>query len=146
MNKKTDACATTRLGLMLRRLGLLPSMIVGLLALPLAAQAASFTGLGDLAGGGFSSAALGVSGDGSVVVGAGISASEQEAVRWTSGGGMVGLGGILPSVAIGASGDWPVVVGSTGSEAVRWTSGGWHGGAGGSHRRVVHQFCFRRLG
>src|SRR5262249_41176214 len=55
-------------------------------------------GLGDLAGGTFRSAATGVSGDGSVVVGSSSSGNvtyfgvNGEAVRWTSGGGMLGLG------------------------------------------------------
>jgi probable HAF family extracellular repeat protein len=53
---------------------------------------ATFQGLGDLAGGSFSSFAIGVSADGSVVVGQGLSASGSEAFRWTSGTGMVGLG------------------------------------------------------
>ncbi len=52
----------------------------------------SFTGLGDLAGGDFYSVATGVSVDGSVVVGYSDSGSSYEAFRWTSGGGMVGLG------------------------------------------------------
>ena len=65
------------------------------------AQAASysFAGLGDLPGGSFSSHALGISADGSVVVGRGNSSSETsdpfgtyEAFRWTEAGGMVGLG------------------------------------------------------
>jgi probable HAF family extracellular repeat protein len=53
---------------------------------------ATFTGLGDLPGGSFISLANGVSADGSVVVGRGASASGNEASRWTSGTGMVGLG------------------------------------------------------
>ncbi|MCH7603269.1 MAG: hypothetical protein IIB54_10920, partial [Planctomycetes bacterium] len=52
----------------------------------------SFQGLGDLPGGSISSGAWGVSADGSVVVGVSSSTSGQEAFRWTSGGGMVGLG------------------------------------------------------
>lgn len=67
-----------------------------------------FTGLGDLPGGDFFSAtgrgalpgsdlwgaAVGASADGSVIVGNSNSAfgSNTEAFRWTSGGGMVGLG------------------------------------------------------
>ncbi|HME72491.1 MAG TPA: hypothetical protein VKM54_21890 [Myxococcota bacterium] len=43
--------------------------------------------------GGISSQAVAVSADGPVVVGAGRTASSsEEATRWTSGGGMVGLG------------------------------------------------------
>ena len=49
-------------------------------------------GLGDLAGGDFRSVARGVSGDGSTVVGDGLSANGREAFLWTSGGGMTGLG------------------------------------------------------
>ncbi len=52
----------------------------------------SFQGLGDLAGGAFNSIALGVSADGSIVVGWSSIASGNEAFHWTSGGGMVGLG------------------------------------------------------
>jgi len=55
--------------------------------------AASLTPLGDLPGGDFSSHATGVSGDGSVVVGISNSASGNQAFRWTSGGGIVGLSG-----------------------------------------------------
>ncbi len=57
------------------------------------AQAASLTALGDLRGGEFGSEALGVSGDGSVVVGYSTSASGYipQAFRWTAAGGMVGL-------------------------------------------------------
>ena len=53
---------------------------------------ATFTPLGDLAGGSFSSQALCVSANGTVVVGQARSASGDEAFRWTAGGGMVGLG------------------------------------------------------
>jgi len=52
-------------------------------------------GLGDLPGGNFSSFANGVSGDGSVVVGRGTSASGEEAFRWTSSGGMRNLQDVL---------------------------------------------------
>ena len=57
--------------------------------------AAAWSGLGDLSGGDFESSADAVSADGSVVVGygtRGTSASSREAFRWTSDGGMVGLG------------------------------------------------------
>jgi probable HAF family extracellular repeat protein len=53
---------------------------------------ASFQGLGDLSGGSFISSASGVSADGSVVVGYGYTASGQQAFRWASTEGMVGLG------------------------------------------------------
>ena len=87
----------------------------------------SFQGLGDLAGGGFSQA-FGVSADGSAVVGLGSSASGFEAFRWTSGGGMVGLGdlagGSFFSIANGVSADGSVVVGqglsASGNEAFIW--------------------------
>ena len=115
-------------------------LFIGMLSLILSAQpgyAVSFTPLGDLSGGNFFSEAFGVSGDGSVVVGRSIS-SDQEAFRWTSGGGMVGLGdlsgGSFLSEANGVSGDGSVVVGrgsiASGPEAFRWTSGGGMAGLG----------------
>jgi len=63
------------------------------------------------------------------VVGGGTSDSGSEAFRWTSGGGMVGLGdlpgGSFSSSAYGVSADGSVVVGGgtsdSGSEAFRWT-------------------------
>jgi uncharacterized membrane protein len=58
--------------------------------------------LGDLPGGSFQSDALGVSADGSVVVGFSDSSSGIEAMRWTSGGGMESLHDIL--IAGGATG------------------------------------------
>jgi probable HAF family extracellular repeat protein len=86
-------------------------------------------GLGDLPGGSFESGALGVSGDGSIVVGYGRSALGLEAFRWTSGGGMVGLGHLAggdKSFAIDASADGSVIVGYSENElerqAFRWTS------------------------
>ena len=114
--------------------------VVGFLALGLAppAEAQSFQGLGDLAGGSFFSRANGVSADGSVVVGQSNSTSGVEAFRWTSVGGMVGLGdlpgGIFRSAATGVSADGSVVVGlgnsASGEEAFRWTSGGGMVGLG----------------
>jgi probable HAF family extracellular repeat protein len=93
--------------------------------------------LGKLTGGS-ESAALGVSADGTAVVG--YSRSENgfpsrpsfEAFRWTSNSGMVGLGdlpgGLFESYAVDASGDGSVVVGygdtDFGTEAFRWTSSG----------------------
>ncbi len=65
------------------------------------AQAAQFTGLGDLPGGIFFSLAFGVSGDGSIVVGGSISDSGMEAFRWTDDTGMVGLGQ-LPNGGLGS--------------------------------------------
>ncbi len=90
-----------------------------------------------------------VSADGSVVVGRSGSASGTEAFRWTSGGGMVGLGdltgGGFNSRAYDVSGDGTVVVGvsnfASGSEAFRWTSGGGMVGlgdlAGGSFSSIA---------
>lgn len=97
--------------------------------------AATLTPLGDLPGGSFFSGAGGVSADGSVVVGQSSSASGTEAFRWTSNGGMVGLGylpgsapGDFSSQALGVSADGSVIVGEStsafGHEAFRWTSGG----------------------
>jgi hypothetical protein len=72
---------------------------------------ASFRGLGFLPGGEHWSSSIAVSADGSVVVGQGTSASNDEAFRWSAAGGMVGL---LPgdySAATGVSSDGTVVVG-----------------------------------
>jgi probable HAF family extracellular repeat protein len=76
-------------------------------------------GLGDLAGGSFDSQANSVSADGSVIVGRGTSASGSDAFRWTSDGGMVGLG---PSTswALGVSGDGSVIVGNASGRAFIW--------------------------
>jgi probable HAF family extracellular repeat protein len=92
----------------------------------------SFTPLGDVAGGNFSSFAYGISADGLVVVGQGTSASGPEAFRWTQAGGMIRLGelagGLYGSTARAASGDGSVIVGdswsASGHEAFRWTSPG----------------------
>jgi len=111
--------------------------VVGLLsfltaaALAPSANAASFTGLGDLAGDLFGSGALGVSGDGSTVVGFGTDGNGgfggKSGFVWTAGGGMVSLGANSRQ-ANDASLDGSVVVGAgrvgIGSEAFRWTSGG----------------------
>jgi probable HAF family extracellular repeat protein len=98
------------------------------------AAAATFTPLGDLAGGETYSIAAGVSGDGSVVVGTSVSASGVEAFRWTSAGGIVGLGDLpgatFDSRATAISTDGSTIVGSSitsqfmspGSQiAFRWT-------------------------
>jgi probable HAF family extracellular repeat protein len=66
-----------------------------LLAAHAARGATTFTPLGDLPGGSFRSIALGISGDGSTVVGSSSSAtsgSQSEPFLWTSSTGMVGLG------------------------------------------------------
>jgi probable HAF family extracellular repeat protein len=127
MNKILANCISLGIGL-------------GAIGVTLPAQAASFQELGFLPGGSFSrSFALGVSADGSVVVGESSSVnSPAEAFRWTQGTGMVGLG-FLPgggpsanlnagSNALGISADGSVVVGYSnipnvngGYEAFRWT-------------------------
>lgn len=86
-------------------------------------------GLGDLAGGSALSVALGVSGNGQVVVGQGQSASGPEAFRWTAIGGLVGLGddpgGAFASGAADANANGTVIVGycttAAGLEAARWS-------------------------
>lgn len=92
-------------------------------------EAAVFIPLGDLPGGLFSSQALGVSVDGSVVVGQGYGSSGEEAFRWSLSGGMEGLGelpgGVQASRAEAVSSDGSVVVGQSDSELgplpFRWT-------------------------
>ena len=92
------------------------------------ARAAELIGLGDLAGGSFTSRAFGVSADGSVVVGQGASASGSEAFRWTQGSGMVGLGdlagGFFSSTAYSVSADGSLIVGkgssASGNQAFIW--------------------------
>jgi len=91
-------------------------------------------GLGDLPGGGVESQALGISHDGSVIVGRGHSTesgSGWEAFRWTSGtNSMMGLGdldgGQFNSQAEAVSGNGLVIVGrgesADGPQAFRWTS------------------------
>ena len=91
--------------------------------------AASFTALGDLPGGSIESYATGVSSDGSVVSGWSISASGNEAFRWTQTSGMVGLGdlpgGNFNSKASGITSDGSMIMGwstsTSGKEAFRWT-------------------------
>lgn len=80
-------------------------------------QQASFQGLGDLPGGKFESVAHGVSADGSVVVGDGMTASGKQAFRWTQSIGMVSLGNLADSSfkksrAYNTSTDGKVIVGS----------------------------------
>jgi len=86
--------------------------------------------LGDLPGGDLRGGALGVSADGSVIVGTSNGASGFEAFRWTASTGMVGLGdlagGFFDSVAEDVSDDGSCVVGYSSStpdgwEAFRWT-------------------------
>jgi probable HAF family extracellular repeat protein len=86
--------------------------------------------LGSLPGGAFSQA-IGVSADGSTIVGSSEATPNcvTEAFRWTSGGGMVGLGFLTrfdaSGQANGVSANGSVVVGSSGvaPQAFRWTSG-----------------------
>jgi probable HAF family extracellular repeat protein len=102
------------------------------------AQAVSFTGLGDLSGGSFSSFANDVSADGSTVVGVSSSANGSEAFRWQNRV-ITGLGdlpgGSFSSSASAVSADGSVVVGSgssaNGSEAFRWQNGVITGLGGG---------------
>ena len=108
--------------------------------------ASGMVGIGDLPGDGFFSGAYGMSGDGSVIVGAGHStasgsATIGEAFRWTQAGGMVGLGdlpgGDFGSIAAAASFDGSVIAGKgtygtggTENEAFRWTQAGGMVGLG----------------
>jgi MYXO-CTERM domain-containing protein len=114
------------------------------------------TGLGDLSGGAFYSAANAVSTDGTVIVGGSSSANSgegsSEAFKLTKGTGMVGLGdlpgGGFASDAQAVSADGSVIVGygttATGMEAFRWTQntgmvglGHLPGGSGSSQARGV---------
>jgi len=95
---------------------------------------ATFSGLGDLPGGSFESAANAVSADGRVIVGSSVSASGPEAFRWEDGF-MTGLGdlpgGDFESTAYGISLDGRVIVGwssgASGGEAFRWEDGVMNG-------------------
>lgn len=126
---------------MMRRL-LRPALLGGALLLPGAAgHAVSFTPLGEVPGGPFSSQAEAISADGSVVVGHGIYEdqvfdSNSEAFRWDAGSGLVGLGDLAgghpTSAAFDVSADGSLVVGvgrsDAGNEAATWTAaGGWQG-------------------
>lgn len=100
-------------------------------------QSDGMVGLGHLAGGGpvAISTANEISADGSVIVGCSTSSSTSpgltpcEAFRWTSAGGMIGLGdlagGTYNSAAHGVSADGSVIVGTasgpTGELPFRWT-------------------------
>ncbi len=107
---------------------LLIVLVTGLALLAWGPARADFIPLGDLPGGSFSSRATGVSADGSVVVGVGVSASGVEAFRWTAATGLVGLGdlpgGSFFSEALGVSADGSLVVGvgfsASGREAFIW--------------------------
>jgi probable HAF family extracellular repeat protein len=67
-------------------------VLVAAIAAGPSAASPMFVPLGDLPGGLVYSYAAAVSADGSTVVGRSGGASGEEAFRWTSGGGMVGLG------------------------------------------------------
>jgi probable HAF family extracellular repeat protein len=114
----------------LARLGSGLALAAGLfLALAWSAHAEPmFMGLGDLPGGTFDSSSWAVSADGSTVVGESVSASGYEAFRWTSAGGMLGLGANVTEIAAGVSADGSTVVGGGSTpysySAFRWTSGG----------------------
>ncbi|HVP13337.1 MAG TPA: PEP-CTERM sorting domain-containing protein [Phycisphaerae bacterium] len=118
----------------------IPLLRIGLVCLlsvvvTVSAEPPSFAGLGDLPGGAFGSSAMGVSADGSVVVGASYSATGwSEAFRWQNGV-MAGLG-FLPdddpnpfSGANAVSADGSVIAGSgsssadRGNEPFRWEGG-----------------------
>jgi len=94
--------------------------------------ATSFTGLGDLPGGAFSSFASGVSGDGSVVVGTSKATTGDRAFRWSASGGMQALGtlGAYSSNANGVSFDGSVIVGTVNNlqfsdfQGFQWTAPG----------------------
>jgi len=66
-------------------------------------------GLGDLPGGGFASSALGVSADGSVVVGRSESGPRDNAFRWTSAGGMVNLKDYLVAHGVSNLAGWTLI-------------------------------------
>ncbi len=110
-----------------------------LMALSAFVLAAAFEGR-DAAGASFTAfeawQAIDVSGDGSVVVGAGSGSSFPGGFRWTAQGGAVALGGIPPGASsaypLGVSEDGSVVVGQislsgiVGPRASRWTADtGW---------------------
>lgn len=103
-------------------------LIAGNLAIATAAQ---FFPMGDLPGGSFQSRAFDVSDDGSVVVGESTGAMGVQAVRWTVGGGIIGIGdlsgGDFDSHALSVSGDGTTIVGRSssdaGEQAFRWTAG-----------------------
>ena len=76
--------------------------------------------LGDVPGGEYSSSGLGISADGSVVVGSSQDATSSVWFRWTPSGGMVSLG--AGTAAKGVSGDGSIIVGGSSGAAI-WTAG-----------------------
>jgi len=144
MRNRCDLCATG-LGLCLQTalrtrerngtMKVLRGIIVAVAAVVIVCPqgtAATFTGIGNLGGDTDFSEALGVSGDGKVVVGRSkrTTGEEIEAVKW-SGGTLTALGdltgGIFGSEAYAASYDGSVIVGrgtsASGIEAFRWSGG-----------------------
>ena len=104
---------------------------------PQGAGAASIQGLGFVPDRTRLSNAFGVSADGMTAVGESGDWSNKAAFRWTSDGGMVGLGDLgnpANSEARATSGDGSVVVGSSSNgsftEAFLWTPGGGMVGLG----------------
>lgn len=103
---------------------------------------ATLAAMGDLAGGGVYSKALGVSGDGLVAVGVGLGPDGSEAARWPVGGSILGIGelpgGLFDATAYAASFTGDTIVGLSRSarsgqnvEAFRWTALGGMQGLGG---------------
>jgi len=92
-------------------------------------SAASFRGMGDLAGGSFASVATSVSADGKVVAGYSSTTNGYEAVRWTATTGLKGIGelpgGTFASFGNAISADGTTIVGNSqsasGDQAFRWT-------------------------
>jgi len=83
---------------------------------PCYAQHATFQSLGDLPGGIFSSSVKGVSDNGKVIIGYGMTSLGEEAFRWTERTGMVGLGNLPDNIfkkswANSVSPDGNVIVG-----------------------------------
>jgi probable HAF family extracellular repeat protein len=110
----------------------------------------SFVGVGALTGTNYYSQAMGISGDGSTVVGQSRVPGGAHAFVWTRAGGLVGVpdlpGGATEGLFFGASYDGSVAVGygtrslnlDEATEAVRWTKDGGHVGLGdfpGGHFR-----------
>jgi probable HAF family extracellular repeat protein len=100
------------------------------------AQVPAIYGIGDLAGGGYSSSVSRLSGSGRFAVGRSTGTRGAEAVRWALGGGLTPLGdipgGAFGSQALDASFDGGVIVGigqttaggDAVSRAVRWEGNG----------------------
>jgi uncharacterized membrane protein len=82
---------------------------------------ARFSGIGDLPGGAYASAAFAVTGDGAHVVGYATEAG-QRAVRWSPGLGLQALSAV-ESQAFAVSSDGRVIAGREETTAARWTTG-----------------------